>query len=173
MVNGAPREVLNGLPREYIEGLPRGFLKANLRPHPRPDPRPKTRGAAGPEGFWPRVWPRMRQRVCQKKIPRGPSIYSRGSPLRSSRGVLFTTISPRLFHRLSFFPDPEEIKSNKQTNNIKNTANGAPRVYSGEYTWHQSVILTELNLNMQARDLERMGFGYRDRIEAFRRGTSY
>ena len=29
-------------------------------------------------------------------------------------------------------------------------------MYSGEYTWHQSVILTELNLNMQARDLERM-----------------
>ena len=28
-----------------------------------------------------------------------------------------------------------------------------PRVYSGKYTW---LILTELNLNMQARDLERM-----------------
>ena len=38
--------VLNGVPRENIEGPPR------------PDPRPKTRGAAGPEGFWPRVWPR-------------------------------------------------------------------------------------------------------------------
>ena len=31
-----------------------------------------------------------------------------------------------------------------------------PRVYRGEYTWHQSVPLTELNLSMQARDLERM-----------------
>ena len=145
MVNGAPREVLNGLPREYIEGPPRDFLK----------------------GFWPMVLPRMRQRVCQKKIPRGPSIYSRGSPLRSSQGVLFTIITPRLFHRLSFFPDPEEIKSNKQTNNIKKTANGAPRVYSGEYTWHQSVILTELNLNMQVRDLERMVFSNHANLQAW------
>ena len=37
--------------------------------------------------------------------------------------------------------------------------NGAPRVYSGEHTWHQSVILTELNLNMQARDLETIASG--------------
>ena len=79
-----------------------------------------------------------------------------GSPLRTSQGAPFTTISPRLFHRLSFFLDPEEIKSNKQTNTIKNTANGASRVYRGEYTWHQSVPLTELNLRMQAKDLERM-----------------
>ena len=34
-----------------------------------------------------------------------------------------------------------------------------PRVYSGEYTWHQSVMLTELNPNMQVRDLETMANG--------------
>ena len=50
---------------------PRDFLKATSRLYRRPDPRPKTRGAAGPEGFRPRVWPRMRQRVCQKKISKG------------------------------------------------------------------------------------------------------
>ena len=33
----------------------------------------------------------------------------------------------------------------------------APRVYHGEYTLQETVILTQLNLNMQARDLERMG----------------
>ena len=99
------------------------------------------------------------------------SIYSRGGPLGTQgtcRGALFTTISPRLFQRLSFFLDPEQIKSNKQTNNIKNTANvalgsplvltlgspleslstnGAPRVYRGEYTWQQMVPLTQLNLS--------------------------
>ena len=32
----------------------------------------------------------------------------------------------------------------------------APRVYHGEYTLQETVILTQLNLNMQARDLERM-----------------
>ena len=32
----------------------------------------------------------------------------------------------RLFHRLSFFVDPEEIRSNKQTNNIKKTAKVFP-----------------------------------------------
>ena len=32
----------------------------------------------------------------------------------------------------------------------------APRVYHGEYTLQKTVILTQLNLNMQARDLERM-----------------
>ena len=37
--------------------------------------------------------------------------------------------------------------------------NGAPRVYSGEYTWHHSVMLTELNPNMQVRDLETMANG--------------
>ena len=57
--------VLNGVPRENIEGPPR------------PDPRPKTRGAAGPEGFWPRVWPRMWPRVCLRKIP---IEYSRDRP---------------------------------------------------------------------------------------------
>ena len=34
----------------------------------------------------------------------------------------------------------------------------APRVYHGEYTLQETVILTQLNLNMQARDLERMEF---------------
>ena len=32
----------------------------------------------------------------------------------------------------------------------------APRVYHGEYTLQETVILTQLNLNIQARDLERM-----------------
>ena len=32
----------------------------------------------------------------------------------------------------------------------------APRVYHGEYTLQKTVILTQLNLNIQARDLERM-----------------
>ena len=45
----------------------------------------------GPSGlslkFMPRVWPWMRPRVCQKKTPRGPSIYSRGTPL-STQGNL-------------------------------------------------------------------------------------
>ena len=36
------------------------------------------------------------------------------------------------------------------------STNGAPRVYRGEYTWQQTVPLTQLNLGMQARDLERM-----------------
>ena len=35
----------------------------------------------------------------------------------------------------------------------------APRVYHGEYTLQETVILTQLNLNMQARDLERMQIG--------------
>ena len=35
----------------------------------------------------------------------------------------------------------------------------APRVYHGEYTLQETVILTQLNLNMQARDLERMLYG--------------
>ena len=30
----------------------------------------------------------------------------------------------------------------------------APRVYHGEYTLQETVILTQLNLNMQARDLQ-------------------
>ena len=60
MVKLFPREVprvLNLFPREEIEGTPKDFPEANAKPHLRPDPRPKTRGAAGPEGFWPRVWP--------------------------------------------------------------------------------------------------------------------
>ena len=32
-------------------------------------------------------------------------------------------------------------------------------MYHGEYTLQETVILTQLNLNMQARDLERMQFG--------------
>ena len=74
MVNLFPREVprvLNLFPRELIESTPKDFPNANLKLHQRPDPRPKTRGAAGPEGFWPRVWPKMRQRVCLRKILRG------------------------------------------------------------------------------------------------------
>ena len=95
----------------------------------------------------------------------------------TTRGAPFTMISPSLFHRLSLFLDPEQIKSNKQRKNIINTANvalgsplvltlgtpleflstnGAPRVYPGEYTWQQTVPLTQLNLSMQARYLERM-----------------
>ena len=35
----------------------------------------------------------------------------------------------------------------------------APRVYHGEYTLQETVILTQLNLNIQARDLERMTNG--------------
>ena len=60
MVNLFPREVtrvINLFARELIEGTS--------------DPRPKTRGAAGPEGFWPRVWPKMQQRVRLTKILRG------------------------------------------------------------------------------------------------------
>ena len=34
----------------------------------------------------------------------------------------------------------------------------APRVYHGEYTLQETVILTQLNVNMQARDLERIQF---------------
>ena len=36
------------------------------------------------------------------------------------------------------------------------STNGAPMVYHGEYTWQETVTLTQLNLSMQARDLERM-----------------
>ena len=36
------------------------------------------------------------------------------------------------------------------------STNGAPRVYNCEYTWQQTVPLTQLKLSMQARDLERM-----------------
>ena len=32
----------------------------------------------------------------------------------------------------------------------------APRVYHGEYTLQETVILTQININMQARDLERI-----------------
>ena len=39
----------------------------------------------------------------------------------------------------------------------------APRVYHGEYTLQETVILTQLNLNMQARDLERMVNNYAGR----------
>ena len=89
-------EPLGRFPR-VLNGVPREYIEGPprdfLTANPRPHPRPD------------------------------PRPKTRGAALRSSRGVLFTTISPRLFHRLSFFPDPEEIKSNKQTNNIKNTAN--------------------------------------------------
>ena len=71
-----------------------------------------------------------------------------------SLGIIL--IPPRLFLRLSFFLDPEELKSNKQTNNIKTIANGAPRVSRGEDTWHEARPLLQLNLGMQVRDLERM-----------------
>ena len=73
-------------------------------------------------------------------------------------GAPFTIIPPRLFHRLSFFLDPEEIKSNKtnKRTTLKRLPMVAPRVYHGEYTLQETVILTQLNLNMQARDLERM-----------------
>ena len=40
------------------------------------------------------------------------------------------------------------------------STNGDPRVYRGEYTWQQTVPLTQLNLSMQARDLERMSILY-------------
>ena len=43
------------------------------------------------------------------------------STLGTSRGAPFTMIAPRLFHILSFFLDPEQLKSKKQTNNIKRT----------------------------------------------------
>ena len=74
MVNLFPREVprvLNLFPRELIERAPKDFPNANPKLHQRPDPWPKTRGAAGPEGFWPRVWPKMQQRVSLRKILRG------------------------------------------------------------------------------------------------------
>ena len=74
----------------------------------------------------------------------------------TSQGVPFTKIPLRLFHILSFFLDPEELKSNKQTNNIKTTVNGAPRVYRGEYTEHEARPLVQLILSIQVRDLERM-----------------
>ena len=124
--------------------------------------------------FWRQTRGRIRGlgsgRGCSRGFARRksrgePSIYSRGSPKGTqgtSRGTPFTTISPRLFHKLSFFLDPKQIKSNKQTNNIKNTANVAlgspleslftncaPRVCRGEYTWQQTVPLTQLNLSMQ------------------------
>ena len=57
VVNGAPREVpqvLNGVPREYIEG-PLGVF------------------------FWQTLG--LRPRVCLQKTPRGPSMYSLGTPL--------------------------------------------------------------------------------------------
>ena len=144
--------VLNGVPRENIEG-----------------PLGQTQGQKpeGPQA--PRVFGRGSGRG-------GLSIYSRGTPLstrETSRGALFTIIPPRLFHRLSFFLDPEEIKSNKT--NKRTTLKRlpmvaplegvrwnpfkpmvAPRVYHGVYTLQETVILTQLNLNMQARDLERI-----------------
>ena len=85
--------VLNGVPRENIEGPLR------------PDPRPKTRGAAGPEGFWPRVWPRMWPRICLRKIPRafnlpqGVDWVLKGPP----EGTDSPGYPWWLFHRLSFF----------------------------------------------------------------------
>ena len=44
----------------------------------------------------------------------------------------------------------------------------ASRVYHGEYTLQDTVILTQLNLNMQARDLERMPYLSRGEEEALR-----
>ena len=128
--------VLNGLNMEHIEGPPRGFLRGSLQ--------------YTPKGVY---W-----------VLKGPS-----------KGLH----SPR--YTQGFYTDCHSFWiPNKQTYNIKNTANvahvalgsplvltlgppleslstyGVPRVYHGEYTWQQTVPLTQLNLNMQARDLERM-----------------
>ena len=71
-----------------------------------------------------------------------PSIYSLGTPLSTrgtSRGAPFTIIPPRLFHRLSFFLDPKEIKSNKtnKQTTLKRLPMVAPRVSTGIpfYQW--------------------------------------
>ena len=68
-------------------------------------------------------------RVCLQKIPKGTfNILPRESSKYSGdpQGAPFTTIPPRLFHRLPFFLDHKQLKSNRQTNNIKNTVNGLP-----------------------------------------------
>ena len=122
--------VLNGLPREYIECPLWVFLRQTQGRI-----RGRTQGQK-PEGLQaPRVFSRGCDRgFARRKSRREPSIISRGSPLSTqgtSRGVPFTTLPPRLFHILSFFLGPKELKSNKETNNIKTTVNGAPRVYRG------------------------------------------
>ena len=98
-------------------------------------PRGQTQGQKpeGPQA--PRVFGRGSGRG-------GPSIYSRGTPLSTrgtSRGAPFTIIPPRLFHRLSFFLDPEEIKSNKtnKRTTLKRLPMVAPRVSTGIpfYQW--------------------------------------
>ena len=95
-------------------------------------PRGQTQGQKpeGPQA--PRVFGRGSGRG-------GPSIYSRGTPLSTrgtSRGAPFTIIPPRLFHRLSFFLDPEEIKSNKtnKRTTLKRLPMVAPRV-STKLVW--------------------------------------
>ena len=95
--------VLNGVPRENIEGPPR------------PDPRPKTRGAAGPEGFWPRVWPRGAFNI----LSRDSIEYSRNLP----RGSIHH-YTPKAFPQIVILSRSRrnQVKQNKQTNNIKKTA---------------------------------------------------
>ena len=109
--------VLNGVPRENIEGPPR------------PDPRPKTRGAAGPEGFWPRVWPRGAFNI----LSRDSIEYSRNLP----RGSIHH-YTPKAFPQIVILSRSRrnQVKQNKRTT-LKRLPMVAPRVSTGIsfYQW--------------------------------------
>ena len=117
VVNGAPREVLNGVPRKYIEGPPRDFLKTNPRPHSRPDPRPKILGSGRGCG----------RGFARRKSRGGFNILPRKSIEKLLRGSIHHYI-PKAFPQIVILSRSRrnQVKQNKQTNNIKKTANGGP-----------------------------------------------
>ena len=96
----------------------RGFLKANPRPHQRSDLRPKIQEAVG---FWPRVWPRMRQRVCQKKIPKGAFNILPWESFEYSRDLPRGSIhhdTPKAFPQIVILSRSQRTQVKKQVRNL-------------------------------------------------------